>query len=240
MDPPDRTPLAEPTPTSSEPVIKASAARHFFNRLLGGLLFVLPVVITLLVVYQIYGLVLRWLIEPVALLIMPAGIENEYWRAVETYVTPPLALIAVVLFLYLAGYIFQTRVNRWVNWCFARVPGVSTLYGAMQDVLAAMRGPQGLTKIDTVVLVPFPHMKSRMVGYLMGERQDVQTGQKLACVYVPIGVFPPSGYTLVLPWDEVTVTDWGPASPWKMLLSGGLTLPAQVPYGKTSGGPAEQ
>lgn len=227
-DPQDRARRTEPpVPTGTR---RLSLPQRFVRRLLAGVLFVLPVLITLAVIYQVYLILNRWLIEPVAMLIIPSGIENAYWTSIEKYVTPPLSLIAVFAFLYLMGYLLHTRLHRGIQWVFERIPGVSTLYSAVSEVFQAMQGPHGLKKIDTVVLVPFPHEQSRMVGYLMGESRDATTGETLSCVYIPIGLFPPSGYTMVLRSEQVTPTDWNATVPWKLLLSGGLTLPETLPF----------
>ena len=229
-------PATSPVPPGvpAPPLLTAGTppVRGFFRRMILGLLFVLPIVVTGLIVYQIYNLLNHWVIEPVALLITPIGSQNPYWKSVETYVTPPISLAAVLLFLYLMGYLFQTRINRWLDWIVDRIPGISILYRAIRDAAAAVHGPAGLKTIDKVVLVPFPHPGARATGYLMGESEDEATGRKLACVYIPIALFPPSGYTLVYWRDEITVTNWDSASPWKMLLTGGLTLPGKVPFTK--------
>ena len=214
------------------PLQRPSPFQLVLRRVLSGVLFMLPAMLTLLVIYQIYLFLNRWIIAPVAMLIIPSGIENPYWTAVEKYVAAPLSLLAVFAFLYLMGYLFQTRLHRWVHWIFERIPGVSTLYKAINEVSQALQGPDGFKKIDTVVLVPFPSDQSRMVGYLMGESRDEATGEQLACVYVPLGIFPPSGYTLVMRADQITVTDWKATAPWKVLLSGGLTLPEVLPFHK--------
>jgi uncharacterized membrane protein len=200
------------------------------RRVVFGLLFVLPILLTVLAVYQIYSILNAWVIEPVAQLIMPAQVELPYWDAVERYVTPPITLLVVGLLLYLLGYVFQSRLNHWIDWIFEHIPGVSILYRAIRDASRAIQGPDGLKKIDTVVLVPFPHPGARATGYLMGESQDAVTGRPLACVYIPIALFPPSGYTLMFPRDEVTVTNWDSTAPWKLMISGGLTIPEKVPF----------
>lgn len=222
-----------PVPTSSlVPPLQVGAVR----RMILGLLFVLPIVLTVLVVYQIYKLLNQWVILPIAKLIVTPVVtdkffaENVYWKSVESYVTPPISLILVLLFLYLMGYVFQSRLNRWLDWIMERIPGISILYRAIRDASSAIHGPHGLKTIDKVVLVPFPHPGARATGFLMGESEDEKTGRKLACVYIPIALFPPSGYTLVFWYDDVTITNWDSASPWKMIISGGLTLPGKVPF----------
>jgi uncharacterized membrane protein len=200
------------------------------RRVIFGILFILPMLLTVFVVYQIYRILHAWVISPVASLIIPTGIENPLWKSVETYLTPPISLLAVLLILYFLGYAFQTRVSRWIDRIFSSIPGVSILYRAIRDASQAIQGPDGLKSIDKVVLVPFPHPGARAAGFLMGESRDQVTGRALACVYVPIALFPPSGYTLVFPKDEVLITSWDATAPWKLLLSGGLTVPTSLPY----------
>ncbi|MFN9917197.1 MAG: DUF502 domain-containing protein, partial [Pirellulaceae bacterium] len=118
-------------------------------------LFILPMLLTVFVVYQIYRILHAWVISPVASLIIPTGIENPLWKSVETYLTPPISLLAVLLILYFLGYAFQTRVSRWIDRIFSSIPGVSILYRAIRDASQAIQGPDGLNSIDKVVLVPF-------------------------------------------------------------------------------------
>lgn len=219
-----------PPPTTNPP--KTTAVRSIVRRIVFGVLFVLPMLLTIFVVYQIYLILNAWIIEPVASFIVPKGIEDPHWTAIEKYVTPPISLLTVMLLLYFLGYAFQSKLSRWVDWFFGYIPGVSMLYRAIRDASQAMQGPDGLKTIDTVVLVPFPHAGARATGFLMGESQDLHTGMPLVCVYVPIALFPPSGYTLLFPRDEVVKTGWEASAPWKLLLSGGLTIPSRVPFEK--------
>ncbi len=220
------SPKRLPPPATPPP----SIGQRMFRRFIAGVLFVLPAVVTIAVVYQIYLLVSHWIIEPVAMLIIPPRLENQYWQAIEAYITPPLSLLVVLGVLYLAGYLFQTRIRTWLNWLFSHVPGVSTIYKAILDVVYAYQGPEGLKKIDEVVLVPFPSDKARMAGYLMSRTKDAATGEELCCVYIPLSLFPPAGYTLIYRAEDIIVTDWDAADGWKILLSAGLTLPEQIPF----------
>ena len=237
-EPVPQAPATDPAPLPDSPNVPLrtpslirSLQMGVIRRMILGLLFVLPIVLTVVVVYQIYGLLNKWIIGQIAeRIINPLVGENVYWKSVESYITPPISLALVLLFLYLMGYVFQSRLNRWLDWIVEQIPGISILYRAIRDASSAIHGPQGIKTIDKVVLVPFPHPGARATGYLMGESVDEKTGRRLACVYIPIGLFPPSGYTLVYWYDDVTITDWDSASPWKMIISGGLTLPGKVPF----------
>lgn len=219
----------DPIPSSPSPP-NFQIVRGIMRRMVFGLLFLLPILLTILAVIQIYRLLNSWVIAPVALLIVSQGIKNPYWTAVEQYVTPPISLLAVMLLLYIMGHAFQTRINHAVDWLFGSIPGVSILYRAIRDASQAMQGPDGIKNIDTVVLVPFPHPNARATGFLMGESEDSKTGRALACVYIPIALFPPSGYTLLFPREDVINTQWEATAPWKLLLSGGLTVPKSLPF----------
>lgn len=233
MNAPQDSATHSPNPDDERPHLQAPASfvGRFVRRLIGGVLFILPIAITAFIVYYVYHLLNR-VIEPVVkwIIFIRPNVDNAYWNAAEAYVVPPITLLAVVFFLYAMGYLFQTRLNRWIDWLFQRIPGISTVYQAIRDVSAAVQGPHGLKNIDTVVLVPFPHQHARMAGYLMGEVENTADGERLVCVYIPIGIFPPSGYTLIFPHEQVTLTDWRATEVWKMLLSGGLTVPPQVPF----------
>ncbi len=235
-----------------------------FRRMIFGLLFILPILLTILVVWQIYLILNYWVITPVAWLILPdaevakavdaevakavaaeavakavaaqpvaeaaQGEVEGVWPAIKHYVTPPITLLAVMMLLYFLGYAFQTRLSSVIDWVFDHIPGVSVVYRAIRDASLAVQGPDGIKTINTVVLVPFPHPGARATGFLMGESEDKATGKPLVCVYIPLALFPPSGYTLVFPRADVTITRWEATAPWKLLLSGGLTVPKMIPF----------
>lgn len=241
--PPPTSPAAT-APLPPSPGLDQRVSRHFVRQVLGGVILILPLVITVWIVWQIYVLANQMVVDPLAAVLLPkswlavsemqAGDLGRMipWRIYFTvYVLKPVVTLSLVLgFLYFMGYVFQTRLRTWMDWFLTKIPGVSVVYSALRDVLLALQGENGLKSVDTVVLVPFPHSSARMAGYLMGNSQDAESGQEVSCVYVPICLFPPSGYTIMLPRDEVIVTDWEPKETWKLLLSGGLTVPPAVPY----------
>lgn len=225
----------QPTTTA-----RPSPIAWLWRTLLAGTAFVLPIVLMVAIFHYIYLLVDRYLVQPFGQLVVASGYENEFLM----YWSPVISLFTVVLVLFVCGLLFRTRLRQWVDWAMGKVPGVATLYNALRDTARALQGPPGLESVDTVVLVPFPHGNARMAGYLMAKMDEAESGRALACVYVPIVLFPPSGYTIIIPEDEVVYTDWPTKDVWKLLLSGGLTLPGNVPFaagqGEQNGKPAIQ
>jgi uncharacterized membrane protein len=82
---------------------RPSLVRRILRRTIFGVLFALPIMLTIFLVYQIYIVLDSWVIEPVASLILPKGIEDPYWKSIENFVTPPISLITVFLFFYFVG-----------------------------------------------------------------------------------------------------------------------------------------
>src|SRR6186997_2572834 len=110
---------AVPGKSANLPIKPISTIRSILRRVMFGLLFVLPIVLTGLIVYYIYITLNDWLIKPVAILIIPRETGIAYWDQIQIYVTTPITLVAVLLLLYFMGYAFQTRLNHWVDWIFS-------------------------------------------------------------------------------------------------------------------------
>ena len=193
--------------------------------ILAGVVLILPFVLILAILNYIYFLLTHYVIGPVAKYVLPAKFEDPFLD----YSAPVLSLLIVLSFLFLMGLLFRTRVRLFLDWIMTSIPGVSTLYSAIRDTSRALQGPPGIENVDTVVLVPFPQQNMRMAGYLMAETKDEQD-RPLVCVYVPLVLFPPSGYTVILPEEDIVYTQWEAKEVWKLLLSGGLTLPNQMPF----------
>src|SRR4051812_42404452 len=85
-------PVAAATKPVVPPVKRLSTLRSMLRRMMFGLLFVLPIVLTSLIFYYIYVTLNDWLIEPVAKLIIPKETMLPYWEEIQAYVTTPIAL----------------------------------------------------------------------------------------------------------------------------------------------------
>ncbi|QDT37984.1 DUF502 domain-containing protein [Stratiformator vulcanicus] len=205
--------------------IGSSGVGWLVRTLMGGAAFILPIVVLLAIFQYIYFLINSYFIDPLLKLVLPKSAEDTalaYWA-------PLLSIVAAVAFLFLMGLLARLRLQKLMNWFFEKIPGISTLYTAIRDTVHAMTGRPGLADVDTVVLVPFPQPETRMAGYLMTKSKQPD-GSSLVAVYVPLVLFPPSGYTLILPEEKIVYTDWPTKDVWKLLMSGGLTLPPTIPY----------
>lgn len=204
-------------------------------RILGGLLLVLPFAITLWVVYWIYSRLERYVIDPLALLVL-RKIDGQSVHALpewfENYAAPVIAIIIALLLLYFLGFLVRSRLRGGIDWLFLRMPVVSIVYNGVRNVFQTLDRRRGQEQPQRVVLVPFPHPGLRVPGFVTATCKDIETQKILLCVWVPTSPMPTVGYVLVVPEEEVTDLNWTAEETVQTLLSSGLTAPAEIRYFK--------
>ena len=211
------------------------------GRILGGLLIVLPILITLWVFHWLYSSLETKVIDPLALVVLwkvrrgQADVELPYWF--ETYAAPVIAIIVVLVLLYLLGFFVHSRLRRAIDWVLLRVPVMSGVYDGVRNVFQSLERKRGQQKAQRVVLIPFPHAGMRAAAFVTGSCRDIATQKTLLVVYVPQSPLPTNGHLLLVPEEEATELNWGPDETLQTLISGGFTAPEEVSYYTSSAQP---
>ncbi|MEM7457125.1 MAG: DUF502 domain-containing protein [Planctomycetota bacterium] len=205
------------------------------NRILQGLFVVLPLYITWIVIKWLYDTVSGALISPIAQFLLdtwyPDGADPEQAPVWIINVAATLAAIGLVLgVVFLGGMFFRSRTHRLVDWILRSVPGVSTIYSAVSNVISAISTSQDAQKFQRVVLVQFPHPGMKVPAFVTSECQDLNTDRTILCVYVPTTPIPTSGYMLLVPEEEVVAVNWDLEETLQAIVSGGITVPPKVIY----------
>jgi uncharacterized membrane protein len=204
------------------------------NRLLEGLLVVLPILVTLWFFRWLYSGLANYVIDPLAVLVLwkarqlQSAPELPYWF--ETYAAPAIAILVALLIVYCCGVLAHSRFHRMVDQVFLRVPVVSNVYDAVRNVLKTFEKPTGPSVPQRMVLVPFPHPGMRLPAVVTSTCRDVATGKALLCVYVPTTPVPASGFFLIIPEEDATELNWDVQETLQTIISGGLTAPPSVTY----------
>jgi uncharacterized membrane protein len=208
------------------------------GRILGGLVLVLPILITLQVMYWLYTVLEKHVIDPLALLVLwkvrgsQTDVQLPFWF--ETYAAPAIGIVIALLLLYGLGFFVHSRLRRTIDWVLMRVPGVSIVYKGVRQVFQTLEKREGHPqRPQRVVLVAFPHPGMKAPAFVTATCRDIETQKPLLCVYVPTTPVPTSGYFLLVPEEEVTELTWSPEQALQTIISGGLTAPSEVSYFKT-------
>jgi uncharacterized membrane protein len=207
------------------------------GRILGGLFLVLPILITLWVVYWLYSTLEKYVIDPLALLVLwkvrGGRPDTELPSWFESYVAPLIGILVALLLLYGLGFFVHSRLRRVIDWLLLRVPVVSVVYNGALSVFQALDKSPGQQRPQRVVLVAFPHPGMRVPAFVTSTCRDVETRKVILCVYVPTTPVPTSGYFLMVPEEEVTELDWSPEQAVQAIISAGFTAPRAVRYFKS-------
>jgi uncharacterized membrane protein len=223
--------------TPDEPPPAESLGRAIRNRMFQGLLLALPVAITFWIVYWLYTTLRNIVIKPVARLLGAEvggdeGLLSRTQRFLlsEEFVIQLAAVAVVLVLLYVLGMVVHSRLHRAVDWMLLRVPGVTTIYTAVRNVVNSLQSTADTRRFKRVVLVPFPHPGMRAPAFVTSSCLDVATGKKILCVYVPTTPVPTSGYMLMLPEEEATELSWDLNQTLQAIVSGGISVPPHVEY----------
>jgi uncharacterized membrane protein len=209
-------------------------------RLISGLIFSLPIVITFWIVYWIFLTLERFLLNPLASLVnrihawmrdYPALQEldlPDWWYNIGS---PVMAILLALTILYFLGLIFRSWLDRTLEWFLLHVPIVATIYRAVRNVVQTLGSQlRGGGEFKRVVLVEFPHPGTRSLGLVTNSLRDVTTGRNILTVCVLTGLMPPTGFTLFVPEESVTNIDWTVNETLQSILSGGITAPPTINY----------
>jgi uncharacterized membrane protein len=191
--------------------------RKIWNTMLKGLVAVLPIGLTLYLVYWLAG-VAESVFSGVIRLLLPA---SAYW--------PGLGLITGLVVLFLAGlavnaYVVR-RALRLGDRLFARIPVVKTVYVAIRDFMRFFPSSGQGSDLKRVVLVPFGPGKA--IGFVTAESAAALglgdgAADKVA-VYLPMS-YMIGGHTIFLPRDMLEPTSLSVEAAMRIALMGGVTV----------------
>jgi len=188
--------------------------RKIWNTMLKGLVALLPIGLTVYLVYWL-AVATEKLFSRVLKLVIP---DSAYW--------PGLGLIAGLVVLYLAGlavnaYVVR-RALRLSDELFARIPVVKTIYVAIRDFMTFFPSAGKGSDLKRVVLVPFGPGKA--IGFVTAESSTalgVAEGDDLVAVYLPMS-YMIGGYTMFLPRELIEPTSMSVEAGMRLALMGGV------------------
>jgi uncharacterized membrane protein len=230
-------PAGIPDPqTDSAPAGLRRVWHNIRGRILGGILLVLPILITLWIIHWLYSTLEKFVIDPLALLVLwqieghRPDTELPFWF--ETYAAPVIAIIIALVLLYCCGFFVRSRLRLVIDWVLLRVPVISVVYNGVRNVFQSLDRQRGQQRLQRVVLVTYPHPGMKAPAFVTATCRDIETQKVLLCVFVPTSPVPASGFLLLVPEEEVMELNWGPEETLQAIISVGLTIPPEVRYFK--------
>jgi uncharacterized membrane protein len=207
--------------------------RRLWNTFLKGLVAVLPVALTIYLVFWL-GKTAESILGGPLRVILPTG---HYW--------PGLGLLVAFLLVLLAGVLVDAYVvRRFIRFgesLLARIPIVKTIFGALKDFTRFL--PAGGKGRDLKRVVMWRMGSARLIGFVteeqISERLMREAADDFVAVYFPMS-YQIGGYTLYLPKSELEETALTVEEAMRLVLIGGVTSHAPSPgdAAKASGSPS--
>jgi uncharacterized membrane protein len=205
--------------------------RKIWNTVLKGLVAILPIGLTIYVIYWLAVTAERFF-SKVLKVVVP---EPYYW--------PGLGLLIGLLVLYFVGLAvnayFVNSALRMSDAFFARIPVVKTIYLAIRDFMRFFPSSGQGNELRRVVLLQFG--PGKVIGFVTAEsdemlRRSEPAGDDMVAVYLPMS-YMVGGYTIFVPRGLVETTSLSVEEGMRIALMGGVrssSTPA-VPPGASSG-----
>ncbi len=200
------------------------------NRLLSGMLLLMPFGVTLLVMRWIFG----WLagfVKPIVVrllhLLSQIPLVDSLPDSLTTFCVVVFTIFILLAIVYLVGQIGQRILGKQIlkaaEQLVQRIPFVRSIYSATKQVIESVSLP-GKAAFKSVVIVEFPRPGFKALGFLTGNIQG-PSGEKLCKVFIPTTPNPTTGFFEIVPQDEVTETTLTVEEAFKMIISGGIVSP---------------
>lgn len=192
-----------------------------------GLVILLPLTLTLWVVSFVFNL----LTQPFL------GITNSILNYYNLFNNPELQAILSKILIIIVLFVFTVFLGFVARWIFVhymihfwehlihRIPFVSTIYKASQDIIQTIFSKDA-NAFKKVVMIPFPTPESRTLGLvtvetLSGLSDNLSDGDHMV-VFVPTTPNPTSGFLVIVKKDSVIPVDMKVEDAFKFIISCGV------------------
>ena len=192
------------------------------NCFLSGLLFWIPVIVTILVIRLVLTLVMH------AISMIPADYLPNYYIDVHLPGFNVLVILFLILFTGLVvNHYIGKKIVQWWEGILSRIPIVRSLYYGIKQSMAAVM-TSSAANFQQVVMVEYPRKDMWSLGFLTNEQtQDFhfKTVNDMAAVYVPTTPNPTSGYIVLVPRKDIHPIDLTAEQAIKWIISLGIINP---------------
>ncbi len=138
-------------------------------------------------------------------------------------------LIVMTVGFFIASWVGR-RIFRSGERLLTRMPIIKVIYPYAKQVTDFVFGEKEKPSYSSVVAVQFPRPGAWAVGFVTGEglrSVKERTQRKMVNVFVPCSPAPMSGFTLIIPEDEVVPLDITVDEAMRFIISAGVIVPQQ-------------
>ncbi len=197
--------------------------------LVAGLIVVIPLIVTVYVVYWIF-LTLDNFLFPLYKFIFINVLGLEFTDLI--FFLPGISIFLTLILIILMGFFFRKTIGKKIisitELYMERIPILRELYSSIKQLTSAIFVKE--KGFEQVVILEYPKEDIYTLGLITGtELDEIQnkTNEDVISVYVPTSPNPTSGMMVFVPKDDMIKMDMSVNQALRLIISGGFTPPRE-------------
>ncbi|MCK4809578.1 MAG: DUF502 domain-containing protein [Candidatus Omnitrophica bacterium] len=157
---------------------------------------------------------------------------NRYLEIYLGYEIPGLGIILSIAIIFLLGlliHVSRMRLLRGIEALFLKIPLVSKIYLPTKRMIEFLFfDPK--KNFRAVILVEYPRKGIYSIGFVTNDSDKILeegTGKKAYNVFIPSSPSPLTGFTIIVPREEVILINIGVEEAIRLVVSGGVINPQE-------------
>ena len=204
---------------------------------LAGLIIILPIGLTLWLIWSVVGWIDSWVWPFVPDAYQPDALVNRYFRAEGAdWINVNVRGIGVFVFLIftvIVGWMGKGLMGRSMlrtgERLVVRMPVVRSIYNGVKQIAETVFSQRD-TSFDQACLIEYPRRGAWAVAFVSTEakgevREKLSDGDQIVTVFLPTTPNPTSGFLLFLPRADIKPLDMSVEDAAKLVISAGLVYP---------------
>jgi uncharacterized membrane protein len=205
-------------------------ALNIRNRLVGGILIIVPFVVTIAIVRWLFMTLagfLKPIVDKVLYFLRQVHLASELPQNYVEYMISAATILCLLLLLYLVGalarYVAGQRLLSLGEQIILQIPFARTIYTAVKQIATVVSGSEN-KMFTSVVLIEYPRPGFYSLAFLTGTIRD-SAGADFCKVFIPTTPNFTSGFFELIPSKDVRGTSLTAEEAFKMILSVGIISP---------------
>ena len=190
--------------------------KKFFGVMLAGMGAVLPITITVYILYKLF--------------IIIDSVFADFVTRIIGYRVLGIGFLMTVALVFLIGlaakaYLGQ-KLIKMADRIFNKIPVAQTIYGTVREISNSLLLQEKIT-FKRPVLVDYPKQGVQAIGFITNER-SISKDDTMLPVFIPTTPNPTSGFLLFYKRDELQYLDMTVDEAIKIIISVGVVIPDKI------------
>lgn len=214
------------------------------NNFLAGLVVVVPIALTMWMIWTFVGWIDSWVLPFVPGYYHPDALIDRFFGDSEWFKmifgedvrvnVRGLGVVVFLVFTVFVGWIAKGLIGRsflaWGERLVDRMPVVRSLYNGLKQIAETVFNQSNEAKFDTACLVEYPRKGIWAIAFISTKAKGeidakIPVDEDIISVFLPTTPNPTSGFLLFVPRHSVIKLDMSVEDCAKLVISAGLVYP---------------